>query len=552
MALYTIGIDFGSLSGRAVLVDVSNGAVKASASCDYPNGILEEKLLCGTVLPPDYALQVPEDYMHVLRETVTSVLLQGNVSPDEIIGIGVDATACSAFPVDKKWKPLCEDKRFYKEPQAYLKLWKHHGATDEARRLTEAAAKVCPELLSQFGGSISAESLYPKLWEVHERAPELYEATYEYVEAADWIVYRLTGEKTRNSCAAGYKAYYDPEKGYPDEKLFREAGFCPDGSVADKLPSPVIPVGQRAGTLSKNAANLLGLKPGIAVAAGLVDAHVCVPAAGVTEEGHVLMIIGTSACIMMLGRDRTEVPGICGSVTDGILPGFEGYEAGQSSVGDLYGWFVDHMVPADVHDEARARGMNVHLLLSSLAEKKQPGESGLLALDWLNGNRSILCNYELSGLILGLTPKTKSEDVYRALAESTAFGCRVILENFASHGLPVKKFTVSGGISRKNPFIMQLYADILGMNVEVIETQVGPALGSAIFAAAAAGRKAGGYPSVQRAAQAMKSPVLTVCEPVPEHVAAYNELYREYRTLYAYFGEGENNVMERLHRFMKE
>ena len=549
MALYTIGIDFGSLSGRAVLVDVSNGEVKASASCDYPNGIMEEKLLNGVPLPPDYALQVPEDYMHVLRETVTSVLLQGNVSPNEVIGIGVDATACSAFPVDEHWKPLCEDPRFYREPQAYLKLWKHHGGTVQARRLTDAAAKTCPELLSQFGGSISAESLYPKLWEVYERAPEVYGAMYEYVDVADWIVFRLTGEKTRNSCAAGYKAYYDPKKGYPDEELFREAGFRPEGYVTDKLPSPVIPVGEKAGTLTENAANLLGLKPGIAVAAGLVDAHVCVPAGGVTDEGHVLMIIGTSACIMMLGKERVEVPGICGSVTDGILPGFEGYEAGQTSVGDLYGWFVDHMVPAEIYDEAKAQGKNVHLLLSSRAAQRKPGESGLLALDWLNGNRSILCNYELSGLILGMTPKTKSEDVYRALAESTAFGCRVILENFGEHGLPVKKFTVSGGISRKNPFIMQLYADILGLPVEVLETQVGPALGSAIFAAAAADGSAGGYASVELAAKAMKNPVLTVYEPVPEHVAVYNELYKEYRTLYAYFGEGENNVMERLHRF---
>ena len=556
MGRYTIGLDFGSLSGRAVLADVSTGKVAASASFDYPHGIMTETLPDGTPLPLDYALQDPDDYREVLKRSVREVMSMSGVHKDDVIGIGLDATACSAFPADADWQPLCRKEKYRREPQAYLKLWKHHGAKEQARRLTSAAKDVCPELLKRFGGSISAESLYPKLWEVYERAPGLYEEMYEYIEAADWLVFLLTGNKTRNGCAAGYKAFYSPEGGYPPEKLFRNAGFCPFSPVSEKLPSSVVPVSKTAGTLTDAAAAVLGLNPGIAVAAGLVDAHVCVPAAGITEEGHVLMIIGTSACIMMLGREAgaagPDVPGICGAVQDGILPGFCGLEAGQSSVGDLYGWFVDHMVPEHVFLEAEKNHQNIHAYLSSLAERKQPGQTGLLALDWLNGNRSTLCNYELSGLILGLTPDTRSEDVYRALAESTAFGCRVILDNFREHGVPVRRFSVSGGISRKNPFIMQLYADILDLPIEVLDTEVGPALGSAVFAAAAAGKAAGGYERVSDAAEAMKSPVLKIFRPDPDHVSVYARLYQEYRTLYAYFGEGENNVMERLRRFKED
>ena len=547
MAQYTIGIDFGSLSGRTVLCDIRDGRIIASASFDYPHGILTEALPDGTVLPRDYALQVPEDYFQVLCRGVWQVLSESGIDPEDIIGIGIDATACSAFPIDRDGVPLCEQEKYRSEPQAYLKLWKHHGAADLSDRLSRAAKEVCPELLSRFGGSISAEGLYPKLWEVYENAPGMYEEMYEYTEAADWIVFRLTGILSRNSCAAGYKAYYDPKTGYPAADLFRIAGFDPPSGVTEKLPSPVLPAGSRAGVLTEEAAKILGLKPGIAVSAGLVDAHVCVPAAGIREAGHALMILGTSACLMMLG-DQGEVPGICGAVQDGILPGYLGLEAGQSSVGDLYAYFVDHMVPPEVREASKAAGLNIHEYLSALAEKKQPGETGLLALDWLNGNRSILCNYQLSGLILGLRPDTRSEDIYRAFAESTAYGCRVILENFREHGFPVRKLSVSGGISRKNAFIMQLYADILNMPVEVLKTTEGPALGSAVFAAAAA-QNGPWEENLAASIEAMKSPVYRVYEPDPAHAAVYEQLYAEYRRLYAYFGEGENQVMERLNRF---
>lgn len=539
MSGYVIGIDYGTLSGRGVLVDTADGHVVASSAFDYPHGVLDSCLPDGTPLPADYALQHPQDYLDVLYRTIPRLLEESGISGNEVAGIGLDATACTALPLDERGQPLCF--KYPSEPQSYIKMWKHHGAQGLADRLTRAAESVCPEILMRMGGSISAESFFPKLWEVWEKAPRLYEEMYEYMEVADWIILHMTGRAHRNGCAAGYKAQYIPGVGYPGPELFKTAGFRPKGDVTDKMPSPVIPVGETAGYLSEAAAERLGLKAGIPVAAGLVDAHVCVPAAGIAQDGHMLMIIGTSACLMVMGRDAKVVPGICGFVDGGIMPGFTGFEAGQSSVGDLYGWFVSNCVPGEYFDAARARDMSVHTYLSLLAGQKAPGETGLLALDWLNGNRSTLCNYNLSALVLGMTMQTRCEDIYRALIESTAFGCREIVENFRNNGVRVDRFTASGGISLKNPFVMQIYSDILNMPVEVINAEVGPALGSAIFAAVAAGC----YDTIQAAAEAMKSETVTIYMPRAENVRVYDALYREYMILYQYFGKTEQS-MQRL------
>ncbi len=539
MASYVIGRDYGTLSGRSVLVDAADGHVVASSSFDYPHGVLDRNLPDGTPLPADYALQHPQDYLDVLYRTIPRLLETSGVSGDDVAGIGLDATACTILPLDRQGQPLCF--KYPSEPQSYVKMWKHHGAQALANSLTQAAESVCPEILARMGGSISAESFFPKLWELWERAPLLYEEMYEYMEVADWIILHMTGSAHRNGCAAGYKAQYIPGVGYPRPELFEKAGFCPEWPVTDKMPSPVVPVGETAGYLSEVVAERLGLKAGIPVAAGLVDAHVCVPAAGIAQDGHMLMIIGTSACHMVMDADMKPVPGICGYVDGGILPGFTGYEAGQSSVGDLYAWFVSNCVPAGYYDAARAHDMSIHTYLSTLARQKGPGETGLLALDWLNGNRSTLCNYDLSALVLGMTMQTRCEDIYRALLESTAFGCRAIVENFRNHGVRVERFTASGGISLKNPFVMQLYSDVLNMPVEVIDAEVGPALGSAIFAAVAAGC----YENIQDAAQAMKSRTVAVYTPRPENVGVYEALYREYMVLYDYFGKIER-TMQRL------
>lgn len=536
MASYVIGIDYGTLSGRSILVDTADGHVIASSAFDYPHGVLDRNLPDGTPLPADYALQHPQDYLDVIYHTIPQLLDASEVSGNDVVGIGLDATACTVLPLDKQGQPLCF--KYPSEPQSYIKMWKHHGAQVLADRLTLAAKSVCPEILINMGGSISAESFFPKLWELWEIAPWLYKEMYEYMEVADWIILHMTGSAHRNGCAAGYKAQYIPGVGYPKSELFKKAGFCLEGVVTEKMPSPVIPVGETAGYLSEVVAEKLGLRAGIPVAAGLVDAHVCVPAAGIAQAGHMLMIIGTSACHMVMGKEARVVPGICGFVDGGIMPGFTGYEAGQSSVGDLYAWFVSNCVPGKYMDAAKAHDMSIHTYLSMLARQKKPGETGLLALDWLNGNRSILCNYNLSALVLGMTMQTKCEDIYRALLESTAFGCRAIVENFRNHGVPVERFTASGGISLKNPFAMQLYSDVLNMPVEVIDAEVGPALGSAIFAAVAAGC----YVNIRAAAQAMKSETVKIYTPKAENVRVYEALYREYLVLYEFFGKTEQTM----------
>lgn len=551
MSSYVIGIDYGSLSGRSILADCVDGRVLASAVYEYPHGIFDRELPDGTALYPDCALQHPQDYLDVLYETIPALLRESGVSPEDVVGIGVDATACTVLPVDRDGRPMCFDRRFASQSQAYIKMWKHHGGQAQADKLTRTAEALCPELLERFGGSISAESFFPKLWELWEKAPELYEAMYEYIEVADWIIQQLSGSFSRNGCAAGYKAMYQPESGYPDAKLFHAAGFCPETPIYNKMPSPVIPVGSVAGYLTPEAAAGLGLMPGTPLAAGLVDAHVCVPAAGISDTGHMLMIIGTSACHMLMGRETKTVPGICGVVAGGIMPGLAGFEAGQSSVGDLYAWFVNNCVPESYFRQAESRDISIHALLSRLAAEKRPGESGLIALDWLNGNRSTLCNYELSGMVLGLTMQTKCEDIYRSLLEATAYGCRAIIENFCLHGVEVERFIASGGISFKNPFAMQLYADILKMPVEVIDAQHGPALGSAIFAAVAAGSENGGYDSIGQAAGAMKSETLAVYTPNMDNAALYDALYREYSELYEHFGRVSQS-MQRLRRLRDE
>ena len=540
MKKYTIGIDFGSLSARAVLADTENGRVCGTAVFEYPHGVMDKALPDGTALPPDFALQHPQDYLDALEVTIRELMAQTGCPAESVIGIGIDATSCTVLPLAKDGSPLCFTEKYSSEPQAYIKMWKHHGAAAFAERLSAAAEAVCPDTPKKFGGNISAESFFPKLWEVFERAPELYSEMDEYMEIDDWLVYNLTGQRTRNSCAAGYKAYYNGAgAGYPPEELFRTAGFQLGHSVTEKTPSPVIPIGTKAGGLLPEMAEKLHLLPGTPVAAGLLDAHVGVPAAGIASPGHMLMIMGTSACQLLLGTEQETVSGICGAVKNGILPDYIGYEAGQSSVGDLFDWFIRNCVPTHYYENCAAQNTDIHTYLSKLAEKKKTGETGLLALDWLNGNRSILCDYDLSSLLVGLNMQTAPEDIYRALIEATAFGCRVIIENFRKNSVPVERLTVSGGISRKNPFAMQLYADILNMPIEVIDEECGSALGSAIFAAVAAGKASGGYDTMSEAIRAMKSRNLKYYTSRAENVPVYDRLYAHYCSLYEFFGHGD-------------
>ena len=544
MARYCIGIDFGSLSGRAALVDVATGETVASSVYDYPHGIMRQRLPDGTPLPDGWALQHPADYLSVLEHTVPQLLQAAETDADRVEGIGVDFTSCTVLPVDKAGTPLCMLPAYEDHPHAYVKLWQHHGAVRQAKQMTAAALATDQRWLTdRFGGVISCESSFPKLWQVLQEDPALCSAMDQWVEAGDWIVHCLTGSQTRGGCGAGFKTFYDARMGsYPADDYFRRLNPILADAVAQKLTGPVLPVGACAGFLTADMAQKLHLRPGIPVAVAHVDAHVCVPAAGMTRPGQLLAILGTSTCFITLSRQAQAVPGISGAVWGGVVPGLWGYEAGQSCTGDMLRWFCENCVPASCISEAEATGLPLQSYLTRLAERLRPGESGLLALDWWNGNRSVLANADLSGLILGLTAQTRPEELYRALIEATAFGARVIVENYRAHGIPVEEFFASGGISMKNPMAMQIYADVLHMPVQVPLVEQGPALGSAIFAAVAAGV----YPTVEAATEAMGTRQRAVYTPDARAGQVYDRLYAQYLRLHDYFGRGENNVMAEL------
>ena len=546
---YAIGIDFGTKTGRALLVEVDTGKEIATSVKVYAHGVMDEYLPDGkTRLESDWALQHPQDYLDVLHETIPDVLKKGNVNPIDVIGIGIDFTACTILPIDNDGTPLCFYDEYKSNPHAYVKLWKHHSAQHEANMLNKIARERNEDFLNFYGGKISSEWMIPKIWQVLNEAPEIYDRTGKFIEAADWIILKLTGEERRNSCTAGYKAIWNKRKGYPSCGFFSALDPRLRNLVDTKLSRNIYPIGSKAGEITPKAADLTGLLPGTAVAVGNVDAHVAVPAVGITEPGKMLMIMGTSTCHMVLGTEEKTVPGICGVVEDGILPGYFGYEAGQSCVGDHFDWFVKNCVPESYEKEARTEGIDIHELLTQKASRLKVGESGLIALDWWNGNRSVLVDVDLTGLLLGCTLLTKPEEIYRALIEATAYGTRMIIENFRENGVPINELYAAGGIAEKNKLIMQIYSDVTNMEIRISGSPQAPALGSAMFGALAAGRAKGGYDSIVDAAKHMSKVKEEYFKPIPENAKTYDKLYSEYKILHDYFGRGANDVMKRLKR----
>jgi len=540
-AAVVVGVDFGTLSGRAIVVRVSDGAELGTGTCDYPHGVLDRTLPNGrTTLPPDWALQVPEDYREVLRVAVPAAVREAGVAAEDVIGIATDFTACTMVPTRADGTPLNEVPELADDPHAYVKLWKHHAAQSHADRINDLARERGEAWLLRYGGLISSEWEFAKGLQMLEESPAAYAAMDRFVEAADWIVWELCGSYTRNACTAGYKGIYQ-DGTYPSRDFLAalNPGFA--GFVTDKLDQSIAPLAGRAGGLSAKGAQLTGLPEGIAVAVGNVDAHVTAPAARATGVGQMVLIMGTSTCHVMNSDALREVPGMCGVVDGGITAGLWGYEAGQSGVGDIFNWFVTTSVPGEYAARAAARGIGVHELLTELAADQAIGQHGLVALDWHSGNRSVLVDHELSGMVVGQTLATRPEDVYRALLEATAFGTRRIVESFVGAGVPVEELVVAGGLL-KNPLLMQIYADVTNLPLSTIASTQGPALGAAIHAAVAAGA----YPDVHAASAVMGHKNEGVYQPVPANVAAYDELYSEYTSLHDYFGLRTNDVMHRL------
>ncbi|RIV28141.1 ribulokinase [Alicyclobacillaceae bacterium I2511] len=549
---YSIGVDFGTESGRIVILNLDTGEESDSTVVAYSHGVMDDTLYTsGEKLPPDWALQDPSDYIDVLEQGIPEALRKAHVRPEQVIGLGIDFTSCTVLPVKSDGTPLCKLSEFKLRPHAWVKLWKHHAAQPIADKINGVASNLGAPFLSRYGGKISSEWYFPKLIEMYEEDRELYEATDAFVEATDWVVWYLTGMERRNSCTAGYKAMWSEEGGLPGREFFQQINsefVYPE----EKLGTRFYPLGTRAGYLRPELADSLGLPATVAVAVGNVDAHVSVPGLGVNTPGSLVMVVGTSICHLTLTELEVRLPGITGVVKDGILPGLYGYEAGQAAVGDMLAWYVEQAVPAEYHRFAQELGLSIYEYLEQRAVEIQPGSSGLIALDWWNGNRSILGDADLSGVLFGISLTTTPAEIYRALLESIAFGTKRILENFVEHGIPLQELIATGGIAWKSPLLMQIYADVCGLPVRVYDSQEVPARGAALFGAVAAGSEVGGVATISEASERLRPLLQAEYTPVSTVQQAYRRLYAVYRNLYGLLGEQQAGLLHELKDLRRE
>jgi len=551
MSKYTIGLDFGTLSVRALLLNIETGEETAVSEYEYAHGVMDEELPDGTKLPAAWALQYPGDYVEGLCVTIRALLSRTKVNPADIIGIGVDFTSCTILPTTKDGTPLCYLPEYKKNPHSYVKLWKHHAAQYCADKLNAIAQERSEPWLSLYGGKISNEWLVPKTMQIVEEAPEIYDAADRIIEAGDWIVWQMTGVEARSACNAGYKAIFHHKRGYPSKDFFKALHPKLENLVADKLSEDIKPLGSCAGYMTAAMAELTGLQKGTAVAVEIIDAHASVAACKIDGPGKMLMAIGTSTGDMLLSEEELAVKGTCGIVKDGVLPGLFAYDSGQSCVGDHFAWFVKTCTPEEYIKEADEQGISIHQLLTRKASVLKPGESGVLALDWWNGVRTDLIDFDLTGMMLGMNLQTRPEDIYRALIEATAYGARQVIETFEKGGVPILEIYAAGGIAEKNEMAMQIYADVCGREIKLSGSAQSGALGSAIYGAAAAGEDLSGYRNINEAARRLGKVKDLVYKPVPCNVIVYDRLFQEYKILHDYFGL-ENNVMKRLIKIAHE
>jgi L-ribulokinase len=534
---YTIGLDFGTNSMRALIVDVRDGRELASAVENYPSGDV------GVVLDarvPDLARQNPADYLLVIERAVTAAVKAASAdkqfSPAQVIGLGVDTTGSTPMPVDRQARSLAMLPQFSGNPDAMAWLWKDHTGHAEAEELTAAAGKLRPAYLKKIGGRYSSEWFWAKILRCTRVAPAVAAAAYTWIEIADWIPAVLTGvtdvdKARRGVCAAGHKAFYSVEwGGYPDAEFL--GSFSAElARIGKSLPKHVDSVAVSAGGLSPEWATKLGLPTEIPVAVGAFDAHLGAVGSGIAD-GTLVKIMGTSTCDIMVApesRKLADIPGLCGIVPESVIPGYYGLEAGQSAVGDLFNWLVSRVQP---HGSEKGS----HEALTKSAEAMKPGESGLLVLDWHNGNRTVLVDQRLTGMVVGLTLYSSPAEIYRALIEATAMGARIIMERLEEYGVPVKRVINCGGISARNPLAMQIYADIMNRPLAISRSLQTCALGSAIAGAVVAGKANGGYDKFETAITAMTGVQDRIYEPIPENVAVYEKLFSLYRRLHDAFG----------------
>ncbi len=537
-----LGLDFGTGSVRAVIVETGSGAERGSAVVDYRHGVIERSLPgSNTPLGPDWALQHPNDYIESMTTAVGAALREARVDARDVVGIGIDFTSCTILPIDAHGAPLSTLSHFANRPHAWVKLWKHHAAQPQANRITAQAAARGEAFLANYAGKTSSEWLCAKALQVLEEDPQVFEAAYGFVEAGDWVGQQLTGTLVRNACAAGYKGFWNRQDGFPSADFYRtlHPSF---GALADKLPGEIVPPGRRIGGLTSHMATRLGLPEGTAVGAAIIDAHSAVPAASVVTPGRMVIVIGTSTCHMLLADRLRFVEGMAGVVEDGIVEGYFGYEAGQPAVGDIFGWWA-HLFANEHQDDAA-----VFRLLEGEAATAPPGGSGLVALDWWNGNRSVLANADLSGLLMGMTLQTTRGEIYRSLIEATGFGTRRILDAFAQEEVPVEELIGVGGLAVRSPLLLQIYADITRRPIRLAASNNASATGAAMLGAVAGADAGGGHATLLDAASHMAQLREGAVQPDEGRARIYDELYQEYLELHDHFGRGGSDAMIRLRR----
>lgn len=546
---YCLGVDFGTLSVRASIVRVRDGYEVATSVMDYPHGVIESELPETRIsLKKDSALQDADDYLISLSRVVPEVVRASIVDRNRIVGIGIDFTSCTMLPTTHDGTPLSSLPEYRANPHAWVKLWKHHAAQPEADHINEVARRRGEIFLDIYGGKYSSEWFFSKALETLREAPEVYEAAWTFIEAGDWITWMLTGSQSRCISAAGFKSMvvYPMDSGewtFPGEEFFHELHPAMRGIVAEKnLDHTYLPLGTKAGELSEEMAGRLGLRKGIPVAAANIDAHVAVPACGVSRPGQLVMIMGTSTCHLMVSQDRRIVQGMCGVVRDGVLPGYWGYEAGQSGVGDCFAWFVQHACPGYLFKQAEMTNRTIYELLEHQASSLQVGESGLIALDWWGGNRSVLVDSDLTGMILGLSTASRPHEVYRALMEATAFGTLRIIEAFVSSGVAIHQLIACGGLAKKNPLLMQIYSDVTGLPISIAASEQTCALGSAMYGALAAGC----FTSIDDASSAMARCEAHPFTPSARNHEKYQSIYSLYKELHDYFGNPPASILKSL------
>ncbi|MCH2278173.1 MAG: ribulokinase [Vicinamibacterales bacterium] len=538
----SIGIDFGTASCRAVVVEMTTGRQLATAVADYAHGVIDRELPTGGTLGADWALQHPGDYLTALTAVVTEARQEAGLPADAIAGVGFDFTASTVLPIDETYQPLCLRSEFAKRPHAWVKLWKHHSAQAQADRINEIATARRERFLPDYGGRTSSEWLVAKTLQILDEDPEIYETATGIVEAADWVANQLTGTLIRNACGAGYKGFWSRSHGFPSQAFFEALDPRMRHFVRDKLPGEVLPPGQRVGMLTSEKASLLTLSAGTPVAVPIIDAHAAVLGATVVTPGRMVAVLGTSTCHMLLAENHAPVEGVAGIVKDGIVKGLYGYEAGQAAVGDIFGWF------ARLVDPDGLGGSDTFARLEADAAAVGPGGNGLVALDWWNGNRSVLANTDLSGLIVGLSLQTTPGELYRSLIEATGFGTRRVLDAFESEQIPVNELVATGGLATRSPLLLQLYANITKRPICRAASPNASALGAAILGALAAGPERGGYALLESAVAHMARLEPETIQPDPAAGEQYDALYREYLELHDHFGRDGTALMSRLRR----